>query len=67
MLKGLRSPEGAQHRPGFWEGLWNELERGLILEMRRRGCVWGAVGRGGAGTEILSATAVLTAILLQTD
>lgn len=39
MLKGLRSPEGAQHRPGFWEGLWNELERGLILEMQ--GGQWG--------------------------
>lgn len=46
MLKGLRSPEGAQHRPGFWEGLWNELERGLILEMRRR---WGGVGGSGEG------------------
>lgn len=46
MLKGLRSPEGAQHRPGFWEGLWNELERGLILEMRRRG---GGVGGSGEG------------------
>ena len=34
MLKGLQFLEGAQHRPGFWEGLWNELERGLILEIQ---------------------------------